>query len=482
MFRCLSKSIFQLFLCFVFLSFCNTIIAQGDDAIIFNNPSFEGIAGAGTRGIPTVSGWFDCGRNNFPNETPPDLHPSPIPSSPFFGVTQKANHGNTYLGLVVRDNDTWESVSQRLSKPLRAGQCYRVSLFLARSENYTSPAGPRESNTPTNRDPNEKINHNTPTALRIWGGNGYCDQKELLASTSEITHSRWIEYTYKLEPTATISHITFEAFYKTPTPFPYNGNLLIDNVSSITPIPCKEEPPMIVFTNPERNNQTTSTASFTFRATATNVADQNNLTVIFNNQLVESGSYFDARTGGISVPQRLKKGKNTLVIRAKNSAGKAEERINVTFKEEIIAAVEPPSKPSDIPTAYEKESKLMKRSEIKAGKTVRIDKLYFPADSTTIKKESYPALNEVYDFLMENPKVVVEVGGHTNNVPPHEYCNKLSANRAKAVVTYLVEKGIDTSRLRYKGYGKTNPIATNKTMDGRRRNQRVEIKILSINS
>ena len=75
---------------------------------------------------------------------------------------------------------------------------------------------------------------------------------------------------------------------------------------------------------------------------------------------------------------------------------------------------------------------------------------------------------------------MVEIGGHTNGIPEHAYCDRLSTQRAKAVAEYLVRRGIKQGRLKYKGYGKRQPVATNKTPDGRKRNQRVEIKILSL--
>ena len=112
--------------------------------------------------------------------------------------------------------------------------------------------------------------------------------------------------------------------------------------------------------------------------------------------------------------------------------------------------------------------------------TIRMEQLYFPADSSTITKTSVPVLNEVYDFLTSNPRVAVEIGGHTNGTPSHEYCDRLSTERAKAIVDYLVDKGISRKRLQYKGYGKRKPVDTNKTAAGRKKNQRVEIKILSV--
>ncbi len=129
------------------------------------------------------------------------------------------------------------------------------------------------------------------------------------------------------------------------------------------------------------------------------------------------------------------------------------------------------------------ETKILKDldvNKIKEGQTIRIDKLYFAADSSKINPNSFLVLDEVYKFLNENPDVVIEIGGHTNNIPPDDYCNKLSMNRAKAVSDYLNVKGIPASRILYKGYGKKSPVASNASPDGRRQNQRVEIKILSV--
>ena len=76
---------------------------------------------------------------------------------------------------------------------------------------------------------------------------------------------------------------------------------------------------------------------------------------------------------------------------------------------------------------------------------------------------------------------MIEVGGHTNGIPPHEFCDKLSTARAKSVAQYLVDKGIPASRITYRGYGKRNPIASNATPEGREKNQRVEINIVKVN-
>ncbi|HHH49806.1 MAG TPA: hypothetical protein ENK52_02375, partial [Saprospiraceae bacterium] len=117
---------------------------------------------------------------------------------------------------------------------------------------------------------------------------------------------------------------------------------------------------------------------------------------------------------------------------------------------------------------------------LRTGQTLQVSRLYFKADSTTMTAESFPTLNEIADFLKHNQEVVIEIGGHTNNIPPHKFCDQLSLARAQAVADYIIGKGIDPGRIVAKGYGKRKPKFTNKTKDGREKNQRVEIKILSL--
>ena len=117
---------------------------------------------------------------------------------------------------------------------------------------------------------------------------------------------------------------------------------------------------------------------------------------------------------------------------------------------------------------------------VRSGQTIQMQKLQFEADSTNITEDNRPILDEIYVFLKDNPSIVVEIGGHTNNLPPPEYCDQLSTDRARAVAEYLVQQGIDPDRVFYKGYGKRKPLFSNGTEDGRRRNQRVEIKILRL--
>jgi outer membrane protein OmpA-like peptidoglycan-associated protein len=123
--------------------------------------------------------------------------------------------------------------------------------------------------------------------------------------------------------------------------------------------------------------------------------------------------------------------------------------------------------------------KALQGKKIEQGQIIRMDNLYFMADSVNLDPINHAAVNKIYQFLLENPTVKVEIGGHTNGLPKQEYCLLISEKRAKSVADYLVSKGIEQHRVTHKGYGKLQPIADNATSAGRRKNQRVEVKILS---
>lgn len=119
-------------------------------------------------------------------------------------------------------------------------------------------------------------------------------------------------------------------------------------------------------------------------------------------------------------------------------------------------------------------------SKVSVGQKLEISNIYYEADSTGIAAESFEVLDEIYEFLLDNKDVRIEIGGHTNSLPPNDYCDRVSTARAKSLADYLYEKGIEKSRISYVGYGKRNPIASNETKEGRRRNQRVEVEIISL--
>ena len=96
-------------------------------------------------------------------------------------------------------------------------------------------------------------------------------------------------------------------------------------------------------------------------------------------------------------------------------------------------------------------------------------------DSAEIKSEAYPMLDEAVLILKKNPEINVEIDGHTDNRGPAAYNMTLSERRAKAVMKYFVDKGVEAERLTTKGFGFTQPAASNDTEEGRAKNRRVEL-------
>ncbi len=119
-------------------------------------------------------------------------------------------------------------------------------------------------------------------------------------------------------------------------------------------------------------------------------------------------------------------------------------------------------------------------ARLSSGEPIRMEKIQFDADSVNIKPDALQTLEEVYDFLYDNPSIIIEVSGHTNSLPADDYCDRISSERAKSVADYIINKGIEARRVISKGYGKRKPVASNLTPEGRKRNQRVEIKLIKI--
>ncbi len=101
--------------------------------------------------------------------------------------------------------------------------------------------------------------------------------------------------------------------------------------------------------------------------------------------------------------------------------------------------------------------------------------IYFHTDKATLQDISYDPLNQLADILKKYPKAKLTIEGHTDNTGSNAYNKKLSDNRAKAVVDYLVNKGIDASRLTAVGHGEDKPLTSNKNAEGRTLNRRVEL-------
>lgn len=119
----------------------------------------------------------------------------------------------------------------------------------------------------------------------------------------------------------------------------------------------------------------------------------------------------------------------------------------------------------------------MELAPIAVGKSYRVNDINYATASAMITKESEHILGELIVFLKENPKVRIEVQGHTDNVGALDKNMALSNDRAHTVKAFLEANGIAGARLASKGYGPTKPVADNATEEGRAKNRRTEFVI-----
>ena len=115
---------------------------------------------------------------------------------------------------------------------------------------------------------------------------------------------------------------------------------------------------------------------------------------------------------------------------------------------------------------------------IEVGQVIRLNNVFFDFDKWDLRPESYIELNRVVKLLTENPKIEIEMSAHTDSRGSDEYNFKLSDNRARSVMEYIISQGINSSRITSHGYGETKPVATNETDEGRQLNRRDEFTIL----
>ena len=117
-------------------------------------------------------------------------------------------------------------------------------------------------------------------------------------------------------------------------------------------------------------------------------------------------------------------------------------------------------------------------ANMKQGNSLVLKNILFETNKAELLAESYVALNILQKYLTDHPKTKIEISGHTDNIGTIEHNKQLSGQRAKAVVEYLVKNGTVASRLTFKGYGSSKPIADNQTEEGKEKNRRVEIMVV----
>jgi outer membrane protein OmpA-like peptidoglycan-associated protein len=127
---------------------------------------------------------------------------------------------------------------------------------------------------------------------------------------------------------------------------------------------------------------------------------------------------------------------------------------------------------------YQEIVKDISLKPIEKGTKVVINNIFFEIGKATLTSQSHLELEKAVDLLRGNPTMIIEIGGHTDNVGEDASNMKLSHERAKSVREYLVGRGLNGDRVQAKGYGELNPIASNDTDDGRKANRRTEFVIL----
>jgi len=165
--------------------------------IELSNASFEGEP----RDATVPQGWMACKEG-----TTPDILPG------FWGVYNDPSDGDTYVGLITRQNNTWESIGQRLTATLQKGSCYTFSIDLAHSDTYSG--------------------YNKPLRLRIWASKLKCMKDQMIYESPLIEHLDWKSYQVKFTPNSDYRYILIEAFHSAE-PFQYQGNILVDRIRPI---------------------------------------------------------------------------------------------------------------------------------------------------------------------------------------------------------------------------------------------------------
>lgn len=115
---------------------------------------------------------------------------------------------------------------------------------------------------------------------------------------------------------------------------------------------------------------------------------------------------------------------------------------------------------------------------VEDGEAIVLKNVFFETNSSVLNPDSQYELNKLAEWLLENKDTFIQINGHTDNTGTDETNQKLSSLRAKSVYDYLINKGVDLKRLRYKGFGSSRPIADNFNENGRKENRRTEFILL----
>lgn len=185
---------------------------KGQNLLI--NGSFEtGVAGASL----VAKNWYSCGTKGY---TPPNLHNTKN-IKPIFEVNTLAQEGNQFISLVTRANQSVECIGQHLERSLSTDSTYNLEIYLNRSESFESR---------TSIKSNETSSFNIPADLEVYGLTN-TGQYVLLDVYEDIKHCEWKKYTTTFKALKDFNAIEFRAYFTFDQLLPYNGHILIDNIT-----------------------------------------------------------------------------------------------------------------------------------------------------------------------------------------------------------------------------------------------------------
>jgi OmpA-OmpF porin, OOP family len=158
---------------------------------------------------------------------------------------------------------------------------------------------------------------------------------------------------------------------------------------------------------------------------------------------------------------------------SKEARGEASLNFGYYYIDDVVVKKIPPILPIPV-----KEDDLTKIT-IEKGKVVQLKDIYFETDNSELLPRSFVELKKLLFLLRQNPKMTIELRGHTDSDGEDQHNIQLSAARAQSVANFLMVNSIDKKRLRTKGFGEVQPIAENTTEEGKQLNRRVEFIVIT---
>ena len=149
---------------------------------------------------------------------------------------------------------------------------------------------------------------------------------------------------------------------------------------------------------------------------------------------------------------------------------------NIASSNMVIYEISLPHEVRPLPTLFIKKDSSLQFSKISNGTSISLDNILFNFNESTLLDSSLPQLDKLSKILTESPDLSVEIIGHTDSIGADKYNQELSMKRAISVSEYLVNKGIDASRITCYGKGDTEPLLPNTTEENRAKNRRIEFK------